>query len=108
MAGRNGVIALVSAIMSEIETALAGIEQAVSDYADGSRDEDVGSEIDDHLKEIRRLGPKTPQVAALLSQIRHITPVVLRLRAEKRYGEIEKGKRLILSDCARLREILLS
>ncbi len=106
--GRNCVVALVSAIMSEIETALAGIEQAVSDYADGSRDEVSDSEIDDHLRKIRRLGPKTPQVAALLSPIRHLTPVVLRLRAEKRYGEIEKGKRLILSDCARLREILLS
>jgi hypothetical protein len=93
--------------MSEIETAIAGIEQAVSDYAEGTREEVAESEIEDRLSEIRRLGPKTPQVGALLSQIRHIAPVVLRLRAEKRYGEIEKGKRLILDECARLREVLL-
>ncbi|UCG85617.1 MAG: hypothetical protein JSW71_17050 [Gemmatimonadota bacterium] len=91
--------------MSEIETAIAAIEQAVSDYTSGSLDEDPLPKVEQQLRHIQQLAPKTPQIAALLSQIRHIAPVVFSLRQQERYWEIEKGKRVLLGDCARLREV---
>ncbi len=91
--------------MSEIESAIATIEQVVSDYTSGSLDEDPLPKVEKLLQDIQRLAPKTTQIAALLSQIRHMAPTVFSLRQHERYWEIEKGKRVLLSDCARLREV---
>jgi hypothetical protein len=90
--------------MSEIESAIAAIEQAVGAYVDGTSDEDPLPAVEERLREIQRLAPKTQQVAALLSQIRHMAPTVFRLRKQERYWEIEKGKRVLLGDCERLRK----
>jgi hypothetical protein len=91
--------------MTEIESAIAAIEQTVSDYTSGSLDEDPLPKVEQQLREIQRLAPKTTQIAALLSQIRHMAPTVFSLRQQERYWEIEKGKRVLLEDCARLRDV---
>ena len=94
--------------MTDIETAIADIEKTVSDYAQGSRDEDTLEEIERLIGEVSTLAPKTTQVAALLSQIKHLAPVVFRLRTQQRYAEIEMGKRRLLEDCERLRGVVVT
>ena len=94
--------------MTDIETAIADIEKTVSDYAQGSRDEDTLEEIERLIGEVSTLAPKTAQVAALLSQIKHLAPVVFRLRTQQRHAEIEMGKRRLLEDCERLRGVVVT
>ena len=92
--------------MTDVNDAIANIEQLVADYAEGTRNEDAGEEFEHLLSEVTTLVPKTTQVAALLSQIKHLAPVVFKLRAQERYTEIEMGKRRLLEDCERLREVV--
>ena len=93
--------------MSDLENAIASIEKLVTEYAQGSRDDDAIEELDQLVGEVSSLAPKTTQVAALLSQIKHLAPVVFRLRTQERYAEIELGKQRLLGDCERLKGVVL-
>ena len=93
--------------MTDLENAIASIEKLVTDYALGPRDEDPIEEIEQLIREVSSLAPKTTQVAALLSQIKHLAPVVFRLRTQERYAEIEPGQHRLLEDCERLREVVV-
>ena len=94
--------------MTDLENAIASIEKLVTDYAQEPRDEDPVEEIEQLIAEVSNLAPKTTQVAALLSQIKHLAPVVFRLRVQERFAEIEPGKRRLLEDCERLREVVVT
>jgi len=93
--------------MSDLENAIASIEKLVTEYAQGSRDDDAIEELDQLVGEVSSLAPKTTQVAALLSQIKHLAPVVFRLRTQERYAEIELGKQRLLEDCERLKGVVV-
>jgi len=94
--------------MTDLESAITSIEKLVTDYAQEPRDDDPAGEIEQLIADVSNLAPKTTQVAALLSQIKHLAPVVFRLRTQERFAEIEPGKRRLLEDCERLREVVVT
>ena len=93
--------------MSDIETAIREIEKTVEEYEKGSGVEDPLEEVNRLIDEVSQSAPKTTQVVAMLSQIKHLAPAVFKLRAEQRYSEIGMGTRRLLEDTRRLKSVLL-